>query len=228
MLIDNIWVIYLLGDPSNTQFNVQAGKIIRNHVFPHLLADKEVHKEWILDYFSEGWKSKVETELKLSNWVEVELWHFKLGELRQLNWREQIPGNFEVKHVDKEFLAKTDLKNHSSIASWIYKRWKDEQDFFKRGFCFCLVKDGKEIVSWAMSDWSTENYIIMGIDTDENYREQGFAAIVTSAAAEYCKTKEIDLRWFCTAQNIGSWKTAEKVGFQKIKAQTIIIGGFNA
>lgn len=227
MLIDNIWVIYLLGDPNNKQFNIGAGEIIKNYIFPHQLADKEVHREWILDYFSEGWKSKIDTELNLTNWVEVELWHYKLGELKQLNWREQIPDDHKVMQVDEEFLGKKYLKNHSSISSWIYQRWKNEQDFFERGFCFCLVKEDKEIVSWAMSDWSTQNYIIMGIETDENYREKGFAAIVTSAAAEYCKSKGRDLRWFCSAQNIGSWKTAEKVGFQKLKEQRIIIGEFN-
>ena len=228
MLIDNIWVIYLLGDPNNKQFNIGAGEIIRNHIFPNQIADREVHREWILDYFSEEWTSKIDTELKLTNWFEVELWHYKLGELMQLNWREQIQGGYEVVQVDEEFLVKIYLKNHTSITNWIYQRWKNDQDFFERGFCFCLVKEDREIVSWAMSDWSTQNYIIMGIETDENYREQGFAVIVTSAAAEYCKSKERDLRWFCSAQNVGSWKTAEKVGFQKIKEQKIIIGELKA
>ena len=226
MMIDNIWVIYLLGDPNNKQFNIEAGEIIRNYIFPNQIADKEVHREWIIDYFLEEWKAKIDTELKLTNWFEVELWHYKLGELKQFNWRDQIKGGYEVIQVNGEFLAKTYLKNHSNITNWIYQRWKNEQDFFERGFCFCLVKNDKKIVSWAMSDWSTQNYIIMGIETDENYREQGFAAIVTYAAAEYCRSKMIDLRWFCSGQNIGSWKTAEKVGFQKIKEQKIIIGEF--
>jgi RimJ/RimL family protein N-acetyltransferase len=226
MLIDNIWVIYLLGEANNKQFNIQAGKIIKEYIFPNQLADKEVHREWILNFFSEEWKSKINMELKLNNWFEVDLWHFKLEKLVPLKWKEQIPVGYEVQQVDEKFLTKSHLKNHSSITSWIYKRWKGNVDFFQRGFCFCLVKDDEEIVSWAMSDWSTQNYIIMGIETDENYRKQGFATIVTAAAAEYCISKNIDLRWFCNAQNIGSWKTAEKVGFRKIREQTIIIGEF--
>ena len=226
MMIDNIWVIYLLGDPNNKQFNIQAGKIIKDYIFPNQIADKDVHREWIIDFYSEEWKSKIDSELKLSNWFEVELWHFKLCKLNQMKWKEQIPSNFELKQVDEEFLSKTHLKNHSSITSWIYKRWKSTEDFFERGFCFCLVEEDKEIASWAMSDWSTQNYVIMGINTDEKYRKRGFATIVTAASAEYCKSKNIDLRWFCNSQNIGSWKTAEKVGFRKIKEQIIIIGEF--
>jgi RimJ/RimL family protein N-acetyltransferase len=227
MLIDNIWVIYLLGDPNNRQFNIQAGKIIKEYIFPNQLADKEVHREWIIDFFSEEWKSKIDEELNLTNWFEVELWHYKLEELKLLEWKNQIQAGYELVQVDEEFLMKTYLKNHSSITSWIFRRWKNNEDFFKRGFCFCLIKEDKEIVSWAMSDWSTENYIVMGINTDENYQRRGFASIVTAAAAEYCKSKDIDLRWFCSSQNIGSWKTAEKIGFQKIKEQTIIIGEFS-
>jgi RimJ/RimL family protein N-acetyltransferase len=129
--------------------------------------------------------------------------------------------------VDDEFLSKTYLRNHEHIATWIYKRWETPKDFFERGFCFCLVKRDKEIVSWAMSDWSTENYILMGCTTDENHREQGYATIVISAAAEYCMSKSIDLRWFCAVNNIASRETAETVGFEKIREQEIIIGEFD-
>lgn len=228
MMIDNIWVIYLLGDPNNKQFNIQAGDIIKNYVFPNLLADKEVHREWILDVFSEEWILKIDSELELTNWFEIEFWYYKLGEFKLHNWREQIQPGYRIYQVDEEFLTKTHLKNHSSITSWIYKRWKNTTDFFERGFCFCLIKEDKEIVSWAMTDWSTENYRIMGIETDENYRQRGFAAIVTAVAAEYAESKNLDLRWFCSAQNIGSWKTAEKVGFYKTNEQTIIIGEFES
>ena len=224
MMIDNIWVIYLLGDSGNSEFNIQAGEIINNYILPKQLEDKEVHREWIVDFFSDDWKQKINAELGLLNSFEVELWHYKLETLKLTNWRELIPPDYEVQQVDEEFFSKSYLVNYSNIANWITQRWKNTADFLKRAFCFYIVKDSKEIVSFAMTDWATENYIIMGIDTDEKYRKQGFASIVSAAAAEYCISRDIDLRWFCSSENIGSWKTAEKVGFKKIVEQTIIMG----
>jgi len=226
IIIDNIWVIYLLGEPDNKDFNTQSGEIIRNYVFPNLLKDKNVHREWILVFFSNSWISKVETELGLTGWFEVDIWHYKLVKLKYNKWRKFIPDNYKLEKTNESFLSKTYLKNHESITNWIYERWKNTRDFFQRGICFCLIKENKEIVSWCMSDWSTEDYILLGITTDENYRGQGYASIVAAAAAEYCIKKHKDVRWFCAAQNIASWKTAEKVGFRKIREQRIIIGEF--
>ena len=223
MIVDNIWVIYLLGSSSNQEFNEEAGEIIRNIIFPLKMADVDVDREWVLDYYSDSWIPKIECELKLVNWFRLDIWHYKLGELKHTEWREQIPEGFKLEKVDEEFLSKTHLKNHEKVTNWITKRWKSPEDFLKRGFCFYLLKDD-EIISRARSDWSTENYILMHIITDEAYRKHGHATILTAAAAEYCKQKNIDLRWFCDAQNIASWKTAEKIGFHKFREQRIIIG----
>ena len=43
LLIDNIWVIYLLGVADNKEFNIQAGEIIKERILPNLIADKDVH-----------------------------------------------------------------------------------------------------------------------------------------------------------------------------------------
>jgi RimJ/RimL family protein N-acetyltransferase len=66
----------------------------------------------------------------------------------------------------------------------------------------------------------------MGITTIEEYRQKGFATLVTAAAADYCIKEKKDLRWFCAAQNIPSWKTAEKVGFVRFKEYTVLCGDF--
>jgi len=224
MMIDNIYVIYLLGNPNNKKFNKGAGEIIHNYIIPKQLEHKEIHREWIVDYFADEWKAKITKEMKLRNEFEVNLWHYKLKKFQLPNYRELIPPNFELIQVDEEFLTRTYLKNHSSVAYVLKNRWRSKEDFFDRSFIFCLVKDDKDIASFVMGDWSTENYRVIGIETDESYRKQGLATIVTAAAAEYCINRNLDLRWFCSAQNIGSWKTAEKVGFRKIREQTILMG----
>jgi predicted acetyltransferase len=227
LLIDNIWAIYLLGDSNNKNFNKQAGVTVRNYVLPRLLADEEINREWILVYDSNSWVYKIQSEFELDNWFQVDIWHYRFEQLKHANWRDDIPDNFQVEKLDEDFISKTHLINHEHITSWVYKRWKTPEDFIKRGFCFCLVKGDEEIVSWAMSDWSTDNYILMGCTTDENHREKGYATIVTSAAAEYYMSKNIDLRWFCAAQNFASRETAETVGFEKIREKEIIIGEFD-
>ena len=64
MIVDNIWIIYLLGSSSNEEFNIEAGEIIRNIVFPHKTADVDVDREWVLDYYNDSWIPKIVSELK--------------------------------------------------------------------------------------------------------------------------------------------------------------------
>ena len=56
----------------------------------------------------------------------------------------------------------------------------------------------------------------MGIFTHREHRRKGLAAIAAAATVEYALRHGFEaVGWHCNTDNIGSWKTAEKLGFER-------------
>jgi len=226
LLVDSIYVMYSAGNPYSVNFNKDIVKIINNEIFPASQADSDTPNEWYMSYDDPAWQYILEVEFEKNNPTPIELYHFIFSENKIKNWREEIPDQYSLHQVDSYFLKQDNLKNHNHIANWINRSWKSLDDFLNRGFCFYITFNDSEIVSWAISDWATEDKIEMGITTMEGYRQKGLATLVTAAAADYCTKEKNELRWFCATHNIPSWKTAEKVGFIKFKEYFILCGDF--
>ncbi|WP_242942304.1 GNAT family N-acetyltransferase [Hathewaya proteolytica] len=121
------------------------------------------------------------------------------------------------------------MKNMEDIIQWTStESWISKDDFLKNGFGFCIV-NGNDIVSWCISDYVMGNKCEIGIETDEGYRKNGFATIVVSVCIKYCMENNIDhIWWHCFESNIGSQKTAEKVGFKLCKEYKPLFGWYNS
>jgi hypothetical protein len=74
------------------------------------------------------------------------------------------------------------------------------------------------MVSWCITDCVSGNQCEVGIHTAEKFRKRGLATITVAATVDYCLSNGFtSVGWHCGDDNIGSWKTAEKVGFEKTK-----------
>ena len=91
--------------------------------------------------------------------------------------------------------------------------WKDKEDFLKNGFGFCLMK-GNEVLSSAFSAAISNEYVDIGIETNEKYRGNGYGKTVAAAMAEQILYQEKKPTWACDIQNEGSMRLACKVGFR--------------
>ncbi|NPD90120.1 MAG: GNAT family N-acetyltransferase [Asgard group archaeon] len=233
MIVDNEWAIYVAGKYTNKGFNKSACEIIKNEILPK--AEKHTENanpeynsgEWVIYYNGDEWFKAIEQDFGVEDFLPLRRFYYTFKHLKIPNWRDKIPENFSIQQVDKKFLQKINLIKFEEVDGWISTRWRSIEDFLSRGFGFCLVKDDKEIISWGMADWVTENQAEMGIGTSEEYRRQGFATLVTSATAEYCQKNQIKLGWHCSEHNDASWKTAEKVGFVKEREYTAALRYFD-
>jgi len=100
----------------------------------------------------------------------------------------------------------------------IEENWIPFEEGLKENRGFYLVRDDEEIVCWCTTEYLTDNNEIeVGIATREEYKRRGFALLVGSATAEYCLSKYKSVGWHCTTTNIGSYKTAEKIGYKRVK-----------
>ena len=91
--------------------------------------------------------------------------------------------------------------------------WDSEEDFLKNGVAFALFYKG-ELASMSFSSYWFDNDFEMGIETKEKFRGKGFAELVCRAIIDYCVENNYKPIWSCRLENIGSYKLAQKLGFE--------------
>ena len=91
--------------------------------------------------------------------------------------------------------------------------WNDEEDFLKNGVAFALFyKD--ELASMSFSSYWFDDDFEMGIETKENFRGKGLAELACRAIIDYCIENNYEPIWSCRLENIGSYKLAQKLGYE--------------
>ncbi|MFW9820718.1 MAG: GNAT family N-acetyltransferase [Candidatus Thorarchaeota archaeon] len=206
--------LFFGGRADNKEFNRELKKILYETL---LLEFKEKDFMEIDCYFSNrAWEEEVNYILK--DPYLYNRYYYEINELKLKNWRELVPEDYNIEPIDLSLLSKDYLKNYGWLIEEIKENWVPFEEGLKEKRGFYLVKENSEIVSWCTTEYLTEdNCIEVGIATREEYQGRGFASIVGSATAEYCLSKYKSLGWHCLATNIGSYKTAEKIGYERVR-----------
>lgn len=90
--------------------------------------------------------------------------------------------------------------------------WENQERFLKNGFGFCLMKEN-EVLACAFSAAVSNQYVDIGIETNERYRGKGYGKIVASVMVEEIMNQQKIPVWACDTQNEGSMRLACALGF---------------
>jgi RimJ/RimL family protein N-acetyltransferase len=154
--------------------------------------------------------------------------HYLLEKLWITDWRDRIPPGFELVRIDQRFLERTRLKNFYQVEARVKHHWYSRADFLEHGFGFVLLH-GDTIITRCMADCVVGDRCEMGIGTDARYRHQGLATLTVAATVEHCLARGLTgIGWHCLANNAGSSKVAEKVGFVQAHEYYVFSSGFPA
>lgn len=91
--------------------------------------------------------------------------------------------------------------------------WRDSDHFLAEGVGYNALCSGN-LASTAFSAFRNEHELEIGIETTEAYRGQGFAYAVCSALISYCLAHRLEPVWACRLDNQGSYKLAQRLGFE--------------
>ena len=143
-------------------------------------------------------------------------YHYVCAELKYTHWREHLPPGFAVRRIDAELLQTPGLDIPDHILEWINDNWGTREHFLQYGFGFCVIHEN-QITHWSLTDCVTKDgRCDIGIWSIPGYRRQGLAAITAAAAVEHALTHgSTQVGWHCVQDNVGSYKTAERVGFAR-------------
>ncbi len=204
---------YLAGYEGNDEFNSELKKLFDDKIIPEKI--KEGEENISLNYYPAAWENRVEEILKDKFPVKVHGYYYTFNRLKT-DWRKEVPPGFCMVQIDGELLRRTTLKNIDEVTDWTKKTWNSTKDFLENGFGFCLVHNST-LVSWCLADCVSSTKCEIGIVTDEDYRRRGFATATVAATVEYCLQQGFtEIGWHTGTTNVGSYKTAEKVGFERV------------
>ncbi len=181
-------------------------------------------------FSNSGWEEGIKSILKDPTFYNR--YYHEIKELKLKNWRELIPEGYSIEPVDLTLLEKNYLNDYGWY-DWLFhvplkKHWFPFEECLKENRGFLLIREDDEIVSFCTQEFLTEeNDIEMNIATKAEYRRRGFASIVGSATAEICLSRYDSVGWHCTSTNIGSYKTAEKIGYERIKEHKGVLAYIN-
>jgi RimJ/RimL family protein N-acetyltransferase len=195
---------YLAGDPAIAAFQ-QA-------LSDRLLTIPTVN----VTYSPDTWESTFPTLLACKFARPYARRYYTFSQLLLTDWRARLPLGYEMVRVDPAFLARHDLAQLGDVR----ERVDSWTDFARDGFGFCLLHDDT-IVAHCLADCVSGSRCELGVFTDRDYRRLGLGALTVAATVEHCLERRLpSIGWHCWANNRGSQRVAEKVGFELAGAYT--------
>lgn len=214
-------LFFLSGDNNSKALIDSLRKLISETVVPE--AKKRRHNAFNLLVFpEEHWQDKIDTILRDKPYFVKYLNSYifnpsNLGKTK--TWRDRLPANCTIKQYDEELL-RHDFKNVEIINGWIRACWGSTERFMKNGAGFCIIHENT-LVSWCQSDFVHGNRCELIVQTDENYRNRGFASLTASACLEHFASRDYEVSWRCYSTNVPSIRVAEKIGFEEKARRTV-------
>ena len=203
---------FLGGATNNNTFN--------KALFDYFFIEK---KEEFIELYNGGVFFYIETDDWINELVKIipnlfaeDRYYYEIENLANKNWKEMIPEGYTIEPVNLTLLERSYLKNFDWIKKEVERDWSPLEESLKEIRGFYLLRDNEEIVSLCTTQYLTlDKNIEVSIATRGEYQRKGFGTIVGSATSEYCISKYKTVGWHCAKKNIGSIKTAEKIGFKR-------------
>ena len=206
---------HLAGYDNNAEFNAALNQLITEII---LTGDTVREGEESIDLciHPDTWEAKLRNIFAIRTPLQNNRRHYACSELK-FDWKDQVPDGYSVQPIDEKLTERPSLKIPDHVYYWMKTSWGSIDDFMQNGFGFCTLH-GDEMVSWCIADCVSGNQCEVGIHTAEDYRRHGLATLTVAATIDYCLSHGFtSIGWHCNDDNIGSWKTAEKVGFEKTR-----------
>ena len=133
---------------------------------------------------------------------------YKSEKLDLTNARKYIkplPEGYHLERVNQETAQYIDDHLHAFSLTW-----ETVGNYGKNGLGYC-IRHGDKVVSHAGSIFPYTKHLEIQVDTDPDYRGNGYATIVCAKLVEHCLLNDITPYW--EAHTEISAKIAEKLGF---------------
>ena len=114
--------------------------------------------------------------------------------------------------IDRALLGNTSLANAEHIRAEIHSMWPSEERFYQQGFGWAAAAES-QLVCWCTAEYLGAEHCGIGIATVPAFERHGIATATASQFVREAFQRGLTPYWECRADNIGSNRVAEKLGF---------------
>jgi len=207
---------YLLaGEEDNLETNALLGRLFKENIFT---GEVFVNGAWSMSLavHPETWEAKLPELIPTHEVEKIERYHYVCDAVK-FDWRNHVPEGYRVRRVDRALLNDGQVVFPDVMREWmdIGEVWWTVDNFLSKGVSFVVLREG-EVVAWCTPDCVAGDRIDVGVLTHPAHRRKGIASVAVAATVQHCLGHGFSaVGWHCNAGNAGSWKTAEKVGFER-------------
>lgn len=206
---------FLAGDAENQEVLAEARLFIRQEIFSGRIP--VLYGNFItLAFDSLAWESKLTKLIPSHEPEKVHRYHY-LCRKPALNWRSILPEGFSLQPLKPILQGSENICIPESFFEVSFESfWGSLENFYQKGKGAAVVHQG-QVVCCCRANCTAGRRIEVDIITHPQYRRRGLAATAAAALVEECLADGFEaVSWQCDSDNIGSWKTAEKVGFERV------------
>jgi RimJ/RimL family protein N-acetyltransferase len=127
-----------------------------------------------------------------------------------------------IKVIDKHIVDNKHLANVQFMIDEIVGGWGSTARFLERGFGCCAIAD-ERVAGWCTAEYVSRHSCGIGIETVEEFQNQGIATAMASSFVDKCKLLNLMPHWDSWKNNIPSIRVAEKQGFQKVVDYKVVL-----
>jgi RimJ/RimL family protein N-acetyltransferase len=198
---------FLVGEAKNSGFNAALNKAI----FEEKIAGKKV-RTFLFTCTPEDWDGQLSVVGYPRTPAPFHRRHYICRKLT-FDWRAIVPAGYTIEPMETSLLKRGNLQLSSEVKTTLGK-WRRIKDERFQDYGFLVIHDG-EVVAWATVDFVAAGKGDLGFETLSEFRKRGLGSAVAAAALEHGLAKGIEVHWTCAEDNLGSQRSAEKLGLQR-------------
>jgi RimJ/RimL family protein N-acetyltransferase len=126
------------------------------------------------------------------------------------DWRRGLPDGYAILPMEIGMLKRDDLQIPSQVKTTLGK-WMSIKDDRFRDYGFVVVHED-QVAAWATVDFVVAGAGDLGFETLPAFQKRGLGSAVAAAALEHGLQMGIEVHWTSAEDNIGSQRTAQKLG----------------
>jgi GNAT superfamily N-acetyltransferase len=136
-----------------------------------------------------------------------------------------VPG-IEFAPIDQTLLGDARRDPAGGVRAEIRAMWGAEERFLERGFGYAALVNG-EIACWCTAEYVSADRCGIGIETLAEYQRRGVATATAARFVQIALERRVQPFWECRADNVGSVRVAEKLGFERLAGERYWAGRFD-
>ncbi len=198
---------FLGGDPDNQEFNTALSQAI----FVDKAAGEEVGT-FLFTCSPEDWGGQLWVVGEPRQPAPMVRQHYVCRELAY-DWRSHLPNGYAIQPMAPILRKKPGL-NIPELVKTTLDAWDSIKNEGFQDFGFVVIHKN-QVVAWATVDFVTEKSGDLGFETLPKFRKRGLGSAVAAAALERGCAKGLEVHWTCAEDNVGSQRSARKLGLQR-------------